>query len=71
MGNKLFVHANEVACDFGVSRTKAYEMIKKLNKELEEKGFLTVAGRVSRQYYMERFYGSSQKIHQEDTNHDD
>lgn len=71
MGNKLFVHADEVACDFGVSRTKAYEMIKKLNKELEEKGFLTVAGRVSRQYYMERFYGNTQKIHQEDANHYD
>lgn len=71
MENKLFVYADEVAADFGVSRTKAYEIVKKLNKELDKRGFLTVAGRVSRQYYMERFYGSSQKIRQEDTNHDD
>ncbi len=58
MKSKLFVHADEVAADFGISRTKAYEMIKKLNKELEERGFLTIAGRVSRKYYLERVYGS-------------
>ena len=57
MESKLFVHAEEVASNFGISRTKAYAMIKKLNQELEEQGYLTVAGRVSRQYYMERTYG--------------
>ena len=31
MENKLFVYADEVAADFGVSRTKAYEIVKKLN----------------------------------------
>ncbi len=31
-----------------------------LNKELEEKGFITIAGRVSRKYYEEKFYGMAQ-----------
>lgn len=60
MTNKRFVSAEEVAEDFGVSRTKAYEMIRKLNEELEEKGYLTVRGRVSRKYYLERTYGEKE-----------
>lgn len=28
-----------------------------MNDELNAKGYLTVAGRVSRKYYEERFYG--------------
>ncbi len=60
MENSMFVNAATVAADFGISRTKAYAMIKQLNTELEEKGYLTVAGRVSRQYYKERTYGLTQ-----------
>ena len=59
MENKMFVNAAEVASDFGVSEGMAYRIIKKLNDELKEKGYITVAGRVSRQYYMERTYGHS------------
>jgi len=58
MENTMFVTADTVARDFGVSRAKAYRLIKQLNQELEEKGYLTVAGRVSRQYYSERTYSS-------------
>ena len=56
--NKRFVKAADVAEDFGVSEGKAYAIIKRLNNELKEKGYITVAGRVSRQYYLERTYES-------------
>lgn len=59
MENRKFIRADEVQKDFGVSRAKAYNMIKQLNEELEQKGYLTVAGRVSRKYYLERIYGGS------------
>ena len=36
-------------------------MIKKLNQELEEQGYLTVAGRVSRKYYIERTYSYDER----------
>ena len=36
----------------------AYKVVRLLNKELEAKGFITVAGRVSRRYFEEKFYGS-------------
>ena len=38
----------------GVKQSKAYNIIKTLNDELKEKGFLTVAGRVPRKYFLER-----------------
>lgn len=40
-----------------MSEAYAYKLIKQLNKELEEKGFITIRGRVSRQYFEERIYG--------------
>ena len=39
----------------------AYKLIKKLNDELKEQGFITIAGRVNRQYFQERFYGAGEK----------
>ena len=35
----------------------AYKLIKRLNDELKEKGFITISGRVNRQYFNERLYG--------------
>jgi len=62
MDNRMFVKAEEVASDLGVSKSTAYTLIKKMNNELEEKGYLTVAGRVSRKYYIERLYGYDEYI---------
>ena len=57
MINKRFVTSEEVQEDFGVSRAKAYNMIRQLNEELEQAGYMIVPGRVSRKYYLERTYG--------------
>ena len=53
----LFIHAAEVAEALGISRPYAYKLVRELNKELEEKGFLTISGKVSRRYFEERIYG--------------
>ena len=37
-----------------VSKSKAYEIVRQLNKELKEKGLITVAARVSKAYFYER-----------------
>lgn len=60
MMNKRFVTFEEVKEDFGVSRAKAYTMIRQLNEELEQAGYLVVPGRVSRKYYLERTYGGDE-----------
>ena len=39
----------------GVGETYAYKVIKTLNKELEESGYLTVRGRVNAKYFNERY----------------
>ena len=59
MEREMFVTAERVAEDFGVSKGYAYRMIRQMNEELKAKGYLTVAGRVSRTYYLERIYGAS------------
>ncbi len=55
--NQLFISANEISDITGMSAAYAYKIIKQLNKELEEKGFITIRGRVSKEYFQERIYG--------------
>lgn len=57
MNNTLFVTAGEIAEELGISKPFAYKLVQQMNEELEAKGFLTIAGRVSRKYYEEKFYG--------------
>lgn len=52
-----FIRAEDVAKELNISKAYAYKVIRQLNKELEAKGFLTIAGRISRDYFIERFYG--------------
>ncbi len=51
----LFVGVDTVQFDLGVSRAKAYEVIKELNKELKKKNprAIVVAGKVNRIWYEE------------------
>ncbi len=60
MENK-FIRVDEVAQELSISKPYAYKLIKKLNDELKEKGFITIAGRVNRQYFEERPYGAGEK----------
>lgn len=57
MENK-FIRVEEVAQELCVSKPYAYKLIKRLNEELKAQGFITIAGRVNRQYFNERFYGA-------------
>lgn len=40
--NSVFYSAQEVAEILGVSRTKAYKIVKELNLELKAKGFIVI-----------------------------
>ena len=53
MEKELFVRAEEVARELGISKPYAYKLVREMN----EKGFLTIPGRVSRRYFEEKFYG--------------
>ena len=56
MKNEIFVTAEELR----VSKPYAYKLIREMNTELKRKGFLTIIGEVSRQYFSERIYGGIQ-----------
>lgn len=57
MRANLFLSADEVAEELSISKPFAYKIIKKLNDELDQKGYMTIQGRVSRKYFCEKFYG--------------
>lgn len=48
MTEKSFIRADEVAEELDVLKSYAYKVIKQLNDELSAKGYITVAGRISR-----------------------
>lgn len=61
MTEKSFIRVDEVAEELDVSKSYAYKVIKQLNDELSAKGYITVAGRISRQYFNERVYGAERR----------
>lgn len=62
MESTSFMRVDEVAQELGISKSYAYKIVQKLNAELEEKGFMTISGRVNKQYFIERTcYGATKK----------
>lgn len=62
MANSMFINAAAVAENLGISRQFAYKLIREMNQELAAKGYMTIAGRVSRKYYKEKFYGMTEGV---------
>ena len=57
-----FLRVDEVAEILGISKSYAYKIIQKLNAELKEQGFITIAGRVNKQYFLEKTcYGAAKE----------
>ena len=66
-----FITAAEVAEIMGISRSKAYQIVREMNRELKAQGYthiffavgawkagnLTVAGKCPAQYFKQKFYG--------------
>ena len=60
--DKLFLDSKEVARLLDVSQQQAYKIIREMNKALGEKGFVTLRGRINKQYFMEQIYKSEEDI---------
>lgn len=55
---KQYVTAKEVAEIMGVSEGKAYGVIRELNSQLKDQGYITIAGKVNRTFFEEKcLYG--------------
>ena len=57
-----FMKVQDVADELGISKSYAYKIVQQLNEELKAQGFITISGRVNKQYFLERFcYGTAEK----------
>lgn len=53
---KAYIDAKELSEILGVSSSKSYEIIRELNAELRDMGFITISGRVSRAFFKKKWY---------------
>ena len=59
MANQIFMRVNEVAEELGISIPFAYRSIRQMKEELAKTGCITIAGRIDRKFFHEKFYGTS------------
>lgn len=57
-----YITAAEVAEILGISTGKAYRIIRELNAELQGMGYITIAGKVSRAYFNEKWYTGENSV---------
>lgn len=58
MAGKMFMRVEEVAEELDVSIPYAYKLIRKMNEELKKTGCITIAGRIERKFFHEKFYAA-------------
>ena len=61
MAGEIFVRVEEVAEELGVSIPYAYKLIRSMNEELKKAGCITIAGRIDRKFFHEKFYGTREQ----------
>ena len=61
MTEKSFMTVEEVAAELRVSKSKAYQIVRELNAEMQKQGYLTVAGRVNATFFHKKVCYSEQK----------
>ena len=54
---KIYITAPEMAKMLGISIGHAYKIIRGLNEELKSKGYIVIAGKVSKGYFEKRWFG--------------
>lgn len=58
----MFIKVEEVAEVLGVSKSYAYKLVQKLNRQMREEGYKgpVIRGRIDRTYFYQQFYGTRQ-----------
>ena len=55
MEETILMKAEDVGKALQISKQQAYRIIRKLNQKLEAQGYMTIQGRVNREYFLKRF----------------
>ena len=57
-----FLRVDDVAEILCISKSHAYKIVQKLNAEMKKQGFITIAGRVNKQFFLEKTcYGAAKE----------
>ena len=60
MFEDYYMTADDVAKALKISKSFAYKVIRKMNAELQEQGFFTMAGKVNKQFFLDKTcYGAA------------
>lgn len=62
MNEKIYYSATDIATMLGASMGKAYKILREMNKDLENKGFLTIAGKIPVEYFKQKWYGGTKEV---------
>ena len=52
-----YVTAEELSNELKISRTRSFDLVRRLNDELKSQGYIVFPGRISREYLKNRIFG--------------
>ncbi|ACO84746.1 transcriptional regulator [Clostridium botulinum] len=52
----MFYTVDQITEMLQISKSKAYKITASLNKELKKMGYITIAGRVPKKFFEEKYY---------------
>jgi prophage antirepressor-like protein len=55
--NKIYLTANDLASMLGISVGHAYKIIRRMNNDLEQQGYLVISGKLPRKYFEKHWFG--------------
>jgi len=53
----VLMNADDISKELGISKSRAYQMIRQYNKELQKDGYFTMPGRLPREYLSTKIFG--------------
>lgn len=59
MNQTIYYTAQDLQEMLNISRAKAYKIIQDLNKQLDDMGYIVIAGKVPKKFLAEKLYGMS------------
>ena len=62
MFEDYYLTADDVAKALKISKSFAYKVIRKMNAELQEQGFFTMAGKVNKQFFLDKTCYDAAKV---------
>lgn len=67
MAEQSFMKVDEVVEVLCVSKSYAYKIVQKLNTEPKSMGYLTISGRVSKQYFLKKVCYTEKRVQKIDS----